>query len=644
MLTVSSTRPILAASAPDAGRPFIVEMNSEPLYGIKPPAGDPAVQTKRLTSGDVELFLETWLPAPKDGHVPPSKMPTILVVTPYDFINDAEKEGLESPTTRDLMVPRGYAYTQLHVRGTGQSGGCQGFLDAQEAEDAALAIEYLGSEAPWANGVVGGWGQSYPGTSILAAATRQAERVRPYLKAIAVGQPAASLYSSDWIIDGVASTLWVPASQTVIAVEGPLIYGEDATRWADRKQRLCDAPRFARAVNPGNDFTDYYQERETSAFIKNLETPVFMFHGHADLHPVPGAPPINQAGLFEQIPASTPKFGVFGMFGHEMPAYDDMKVRKEWRRADFDNMRIAWFDYWLKGIDSNIGAWPTAQVQASDGQWRGEPDWPFTGGPVGQLALGPAGQLGATKPAGSTVYLEAGTETSMGRVPGTYAVFEKTVDGRLEITGQPVLDLWVELASVDGHVAARLETFDAAGEPIPYGMSYGLRSVQHLEPLVDNRFVQRRGIPAPLATPLNVRVRFQPTDLVVPAGGRIRLTIAGSVTVSPGLNMAGAGDIDPLLGDWSQVSGVVAPVKILHDCDHPSALRFLMPRADPDLLNVQEWDDLDLRATPTPAPVSDGDGVATAPVCGAGPVRLENFGPEIDHRPPGDGIVKSRAR
>jgi hypothetical protein len=63
-----------------------------------------------------------------------------------------------------------------------------------------------------------------------------------------------------------------------------------------------------------------------------------------------------------------------------------------------------------------------------------------------------------------------------------------------------------------------------------------------------------------------------------------------------------------------------------------------MPRANPDLLNVREKDEpaTQSRADNRPfvAPVSDAGGLATAPVCGQAPIRLENFGPEIPRRLP----------
>ena len=638
-----------AESAPDAGRPFDVELNSEPLYGIKAPSQDPAVQEVLLQADGAELFLETYLPAPKDGNVPPERIPTILIATPYDLLNDRFTEGKASPHTLNAIVPHGYAYSQLHLRGTGNSTGCPNLLTRQEANDIALAIEYLGANAPWSDGTVGGYGHSSPGGTIINAATRadQAEtRVKPYLKALWVGAPTVDAYNSHWIIDGVASQLWMPVGTPYYEFADPIVeYGEDEAKWASR--RPCSAAKIDPWLQQSNEYADYFQERNVRGAIDNLETPIFMFHGHPDLYHAGSASPMNQVGLFEQIPATTPKVGMFGVFGHDHPSEGENQgrtVRPEWARPDYDDMRIAWFDYWLKGIDSNIDEWPPVQVQGTDGQWRSEPDWPFTGGPVGHLALGPGpegnehGSLGETEPTGDTTYLEATTETTQGRVPGTFSVFETKVEERLQITAQPVLDLWVELAVPDGHIAARLETFDATGAPIPYGMTYGMRSVQHLDPLENNRFVQDHSDPAPIGEPLNVALRFMPTDLVIPSGGTIRITIAGSINVSPGLNMAGVPE--PLLGDWSQVSGVAAPVKILHDCDHPSALRFLMPREDPDLLNVREYDEAHVRANPGPAPVSDG-GIATDSVCGEAPLRLDNFGPEIDYRPPASGITKA---
>jgi hypothetical protein len=83
-----------------------------------------------------------------------------------------------------------------------------------------------------------------------------------------------------------------------------------------------------------------------------------------------------------------------------------------------------------------------------------------------------------------------------------------------------------------------------------------------------------------------------------------------------------------------------APFRLPIWDDRSSRRRFPspLPRADPDPLNVREVDEpadtplVDNR--PFVAPVSDAGGLATAPVCGQAPIRLETFGPEIPYAPP----------
>jgi predicted acyl esterase len=293
-------------------------------------------------------------------------------------------------------------------------------------------------------------------------------------------------------------------------------------------------------------------------------------------------------------------------------------------------MVVAWYDRWLKAsAGTNVDEWPVAQVQGTDGQWRAEPDWPTTGGPAGQLALGPAGSLGVTDPTGATSYVESTLETTETEeyAPGTAAVFETPpLAARLELTGQPVLDLYVSLDRPDAHLAAKVEGIGPDGGKLPEARTVGTRSMQHLEPLTDNRFTQRESKLPPIGVPVRVTLRLNPADLVVPAGGRLRVTIAGSVIVYDGLDavVEGAGAV---FQGPSQPSGTATRVTILHDCAHPSALRFLMPRADADLLNVREKDESAPLASNSYTPLVTDGGLATARVCGHEPERNDVLGP-----------------
>jgi predicted acyl esterase len=308
------------------------------------------------------------------------------------------------------------------------------------------------------------------------------------------------------------------------------------------------------------------------------------------------------------------------VWGHQSP--DQLGsapgTRADWQRADYQAMQLAWFERYLRGVDNGVDDWPVAQVQRTDGQWRTASDWPFVPGPARSLALGSAGVLDATAPSGTTTYLEAPVpELEAEGVPpdvaGTSAVFTTApLTEPLEVIGRPSVELWVQLVLPDSHLTARLEVVDAAGERlIPEARTAGARSAQHLSPLVHGRMRQTAGIAAPVGQPVLVTIPLDPTDLIAPPGSRLRLTIAGSSIMWDGLD-----GVTPGLGAVFQgptvPSGMVQPVTILHDAAHPSALRFTVPEAGSDLLDVRERDEGAMPVVAVPA-------VPTAPPTGDAP-------------------------
>ena len=535
---------------------------SAPLYGVQPPAADPERQQHIVQAADgTELFVETWLPAPKDGNVPPERIPTIVSISPY------LTEGVvESDYLLQTMVPRGYAYANAHVRGTGLSGGCIDLFGATEADDSARAIEYLGRDAPWSDGNVGGYGISYPGGTLLSVAGRGDPARTQYLKAIASGAPYHSMHEAQWTFDGVpsfvVSTLTAPsysAQSFGLSYNGPPVPPPLA---AIPDRPGCLPMHVLAGIDTSGDHTAWHRERDNRAWTRNITAATFLFHGHADLTPNGGSPPSIEVGLFDQLPDTTPRAGIFGVFGHQRPP-----------REDFTDLLVAWFDRWLRGAPTGVEAWPPVRVQGTDGAWFDAAGWPATGGTPDALRLGDGGRLGAVDASGSTSYVEGAYETTVGMVPGTFATFETPpLAGGIELVGQPELDLWLTLSLPDAHIAARIDTLDATGRLIPNGSTYGLRSAQHLAPFKDGRFVQAAGVPAPVGVPTLVPVRFQPTALVVPPGGKVRLTIAGSLILNPGLSQLGVPE--PIFLGPSQASGSPTVVRILHDAAHPSAIRF----------------------------------------------------------------------
>ena len=618
--TYRGTATLTAATGPVSGlgRAFQPTPASRALYGVQAPDANPARQRHIVKAADgIDLYVETWLPKAKAGNVPPAKIPTILVMTPY------VSQGVEEYSDAiAFFVSRGYALAQHHVRGTGESGGCLEQTGPRQIDDGARVVEYLGRDAPWSNGNVGMYGISYDAETQVSVAGLGDPSKTKYLKAIIPASSVGGQYEYSYM-DGVPYLGQALLSNTSYLTS--TVPGQTTTPQQILLEKpSCQPGTFEASADQSGDMTPFWQERELRPGAPHVRAATLMVHGLADFNVLP----LTEAGFFERLPATTPHKGLFGIWEHAFP--DSHSVRGEWDRTDWFSMTLAWYDRYLKGLRTGVESWPPVQVQGNDGQWRAEPTWPTTGGPVGQLALGPEGTLGVTAPTGVSSYVEQLTPVGVEGVLGG-AVFESgPLPGRLEITGQPVLDLWLSLDRPDAHLVALLETFDPAGKAIEEGLDYGMRSARHLDPLVDNRCAQTQGKAPPTNTPIEVSIRFLPTDLVVPKGGRVRLTLSGQL--NGGRDTAAAPPVH-VGGDTPSLSPTT--VTILHDCAHPSALRFLTARANPDLLRV-----MDVRpampptAAKLPPPNANAAGLVERRVCGRLPVRLANFGPAVAYSPP----------
>lgn len=610
--------PVFAASPLKKGTAFKPKPESKPLYGTKPPADNPDVQQHVVEAADgVDLYVETWLPKSKGGHTPPNKLPTILIMTPYVFPGE-ERYVAETPTFIQYMTARGYAVAQHHVRGTGASGGCLEQTAANQIDDGARVVRYLGKDAPWSNGRVGMFGRSYDAETQISTAGYGPRSMLQYLKALV---PIASVGSQyDWnFMDGVP---WEgqPAIGNVGYLITSLAPGDDVSPEHFAQRFGCQGEVFAGSADQNGDYTEYWQDREYRPGAPRIKAPTLYVHGLRDFN----VQPITLAGWFDELPRKTEHKGLFGVWDHAFPS-NHPEIEPSWTRADWLDMVTAWFDRYLKRKSTGVSKWPNAQVQSSNGQWWSVREFPKTGGPIGQLALGPQGALGVTKPKGSSSYTE---QSSSGAASETEQVVftTKPVKRKLQVTGQPVLDTWLQTNTGDGHVAVELEVLGKSGEPLTHDgaaeavATYGVRSLQHRKPMKRGFFSQQESVMAPIDEPFRTHVRFLPTDLVVPVGGRLRLTISGSVSYSKGSSL---------------VSGVPSEITVLHDCDHPTALRFLMPRRRSKLLNVRETNEKSkLASNPARMGRRDGKGMAKAKVCGKKPRRnwwlTGNFPKEVD--------------
>lgn len=594
-----------------------------------------------LTSFDgTTILVETFVPT-KDGG-PLDDIPTILEASPY--ASRGQLDPMEEVITSQL-VSHGYAFSRMHLRGTGSSGGCTDYFGPTDVRDISLVLRYLGQgenapgagpKAHWSNGDVGLWGMSYSSATAIAASSSAEPDARQHVKAQVIGGSASSLYDV-MSFDGVPSYVNEPAYLSYLyRLQGftpdPTIAdksdyyltepGRDPSRyspeyWGERSTCLADMTPVL--SDPSSSVNSYYQAREYRDDASNVEAATLMYHGMTDTASHSNA----VTGFFNRLPEDTPKAGVFGDFGH---------LRLFVAREDGWDMILAWYDQFLQGSDTGADEWPVAQVGGTDGLWREEPDWPTTGGPVGWLPLGVDGsgngtlgqEPGATPSSSYTESVSPIDEDFRAREPGSFVAFRSPeLPERLEITGQPVLDLWLKLDRPDAHIAVEIATFDENGEPIGKptnpeepltirGTVQGFRSMQHLDPYVDNVFVQAEAKSPSVGDWFRTTVRFNPTDLVIPKGGYLTLTIAGSQIWERAI---------PATEHPTRPSYMSPTITIAHGCDMLSALRFVMPREQRDVVRVRQAETPPTAQPSIPHVISDGGGLATSTVCGEGPTR-----------------------
>jgi predicted acyl esterase len=593
-----------AQATADLGRAFAVPY-SEGRYGV----ATTTVQTTVKAADGTSLFVETWLPAAAGGHTPPARVPVVAVATPYAFEGVPRPDRLATKRWTQLLVSHGYALANIHLRGTGESDGCWDPHGLQDADDISRAVDAL-TTASFSDGQIVLFGKSHDGGAALNAASRGDRHRLRGLRALVVASPITS-YADVVMWPGIpdegnqALMLEVDAESRhagrslAVGATGGTVAAEtyadefathgntDPATQAERAE--CDTREAQNIMATRGEMTPWLLERELALHTGDIDVPVLMSFGTREVQTR------NIAGAFDSI--RTPKAGVFSPSQHDYP--DENSLDPALSRKDWVPMVFAWLDRWVHGTRNGVDAWPVAQVQGLDGQWRAEPGFPQTGGPRAQLALGPGLVLGATTPTGSTSFLDdiAGGNYLCAAEPTCLAFNTPALTAPLELVGGIRAELWVTTDQPDARLYSTLSVFDAEGTLLNESPSF--RSLQYLEPKVRERFVQTSPKPAPVGTPLKVVLDYPAIDLVVPVGGRLELAFTRSY------NQMGP-------------AGQHATITLLHDCAHASTVTFRLPRARADWLDVVDGTQTtaDLGKTAHPAGLRDGAGLASQPVCG----------------------------
>ena len=427
---------------------------------------------------DVEIPLRDGVRLKADIFRPKGggKFPAIINIGPYQKdklwvppadLEEKANEYMNWETVNPLWwVPRGYCAVRVDTRGSGKSPGKTDPFSLQEAVDFCDAIEWTAKQ-PWCSGAVGASGISYFAMTQWLVANLQP----PSLKAMIPWEGAADMYRD-------------------LSYHGGLFCFGFVTNWYNN--HMAHHLLGRREQTSPDAFSDNWLWQ----FMRN-SLDAGWWHGRQpqwDRIKIPFYSAGNWSGMGLHLRGNTE--------GYTRAAAKHKKLRIHAgthyhpfyaEEARMDQLRF--FDYWLKGVDTNIMDEPPVKLLIRTGgggrykTWRAESEWPLKRTRWTKFYLQPAkarrgreaeGTFETTAPKASrsmtyptSAASKAGvasaswTSTAVGSLGRLGVSFEtEPLKQDTEITGPVNLVLWVSSTTEDMDILATLRNIGPNGEDV----------------------------------------------------------------------------------------------------------------------------------------------------------------------------------
>ena len=501
--------------------------------------------------------------------------PIVLERTPYLRVDKANGE---------FWASRGYIYVKQDVRGRGGSGGVLD-MNSMQDQDGYDAVEWAAA-LPGSNGKVGMIGASDPGLLAWYAAIA----APPHLVTIAPTVATADPLRLVPYIDMVFSPTVVPW----LCLTGVKDKNSDMSNVNEVEAfshlPVIDAAELAGCPRPQywNDWFDhqkddaYWRARSIERRLDQVKVPVLGIAGwHDDARGT-----IRNYTIMSRLPGAPPYHVVMDASAHKGIDYVNGYFGPQ-ARIDRRALQLRWLDHYLKGIDNGVDVQAPFDIFViGDNTWRKEREWPLDRTVWTNFYLHQNGRLEITAPGSEpadeytydpgnpTPFLVDARELELS-LNEDYRTIDSErkdlvtyttapLDKDMEITGPMTATLWAatEAKDTDWNVMLQHVYPDGRAERIQDGV---------MRARFRDGFDRPSLLKPGKAYKYDIDLWF--TSRVIPAGHRLRVTVASAAFPKYDRNLNTGGDNE------RDTRYLVVRQRILHDKVHPSFVRLpIIPR------------------------------------------------------------------
>ncbi|MDP6345989.1 MAG: CocE/NonD family hydrolase [Alphaproteobacteria bacterium] len=500
-----------------------------------------------------------------------------LGLGPGDLVTQYEAR----PLARDL-INQGYNFVSMDIRGTGASFGPEYQDNWRTGHDIAQVVQWITAQ-PWAGDKVGMIGISYEGMVQLATACFApaglaciAPQYPGHHSCIMDGGLAMTSFARTWETLHRAMSAHEPA----LPVDGADGEGLREAAEAERSpDRYAWVEHFTQAdpatVTELATWDPYATARERSD-VGLGEVPAGFFGAH-DLLNDSGIPVYLSSGWWDLT-----------FPGHITDLYNRLTVPKKlllgpWNHGQGgDPELLRWLDHWLRGVANGVMDEPPVLYAATEPSgevtWKAATAFPLAEAQHRRFHLTEGGGLAAAPGAeASRVSYQVDPGVTLGpltrhsfyvddlyintvdlaaRAERCLAFTTVPLDGDIEVTGWPAVELELSTSSDCGAVVVTLEHVQADGAVAQ--LSEGFLNLAHRQ-VTDNplghggpvwhSYLKDDLLPVVPGEAMAIRLELYPVSAILRAGDRLRLTIAGADADNLGAPAAGDGaSLDITLG------------------------------------------------------------------------------------------------